>query len=136
MAQTGKGSAITFGASGWSLSIKEIDLGEQTKEMVEDTPLSASKRTFIPGDVTDEGEMQVTAFFDQSAASQPGVVSVSETVTVTFPLKTAETVAATLAGKGVVTKVSRPKLIINTLMMIVLTVKWDGKTGPSYTVGS
>lgn len=136
MAQTGKGATATFGSSSWSLAIKEIDLGEVSKEPVEDTPLSASKKTFIPGDVTDEGEATIDYYFDQSAASQPGVTSTPETITFTFPLKSAETVAATLAGTGMVTKVSRPKLMLNGLMMGKLTVKWNGKTGPSYTAGS
>lgn len=137
MAQTGKGATIAFGTSAYSLTLKEMDLGEEKRDSIEDTGLASTKVTHVPGDLTDPGEMKIKYYFDQSAASaRPACTTAPETVTVTFPLKTGETTPANMAGTGMVTRVGRPKLVIGTLMEGEATVRWDGRTGPTHTAGS
>lgn len=137
MAQTGKGATIVFGTSAYSLTLKEIDLGEEKRDPLEDTGLASAKITHVAGDLADPGEVKIKYYFDQSAASaRPATTVTPETITITFPNKGAEVTPATLAGTGMVTRVGRPKLVIGTLMEGEATIRWDGRTGPTHTAGS
>lgn len=137
MAQTGKGATIAFGTSTYSLTLKEMDLGEEKRDPLDDTGLASAKVTHVAGDLPDPGEMKIKYYFDQSASNaRPVTSTVAETVTVTFPLKSGETTPANLAGTGMITRVGRPKLVIGTLMEGEATIRWDGRTGPTHTVGS
>lgn len=137
MAQTGKGASAAFGSSSYSLTLKEIDLGEEARPAIEDTGLASSKKTRIGGDLPDPGMIKLKYYFDQSASNaRPATSATPETLTVTFPLKSAENTAATFAGTGMITRVGRPKLIVGTLMEGELDFQLDGRTGPTHTAGS
>lgn len=137
MAMTGKGATAVFGSSSYSLTLKEIDLGEESRPAIEDTGLASTKKTRIAGDLADPGTVKLKYYFDQSASSARPVTSTSpETLTITFPLKSGETNGATQAGTGMITRVARPKLVIGTLMEGELDFTFDGRTGPTHTAGS
>ena len=136
MADTGAGVTIAFGTTGFTASFTEVDSGEQTRDAIEDTHLSSSKRTYIAGDLEEPGTLSGTFYWDQSFSTFPATTTTAETVTVTYPLKSGETSNATLAGTGLVTRVKGPVARVGDLMMGEVTVKWDGNTGPTYTAGS
>lgn len=137
MAQTGKGASAAFGTTTLSLTLKEIDLGEEARPAIEDTGLASTKKTRVPGDLADPGMIKLKYYFDQSASNaRPSTTSTPETLTVTFPLKSGETNGATFAGTGMITRVGRPKLIVGTLMEGELDFQLDGRTGPTHTAGS
>lgn len=137
MADTGNGTTMTFGTSGYSLAFTEIDAGEATREPIEDTKLSTTgNMEFIPGDLEDSGEISGVYQWDQSYGTFPATTSAPETITITYPLKSGESTNATLAGSGMVTRIKRPVSRNGELMMGEITVKWDGKTGPTFTAGS
>lgn len=135
-ADTGAGTTIAFGTTGFTAYFTEVDSGEQSRPALEDTYLASTKKTFMPGDLEDPGVLSGSFYWNQSFTTFPATTTTPETVTVTFPLKSGESTNATLAGTGIVTRVKGPVARVGNLMMGSITVQWDGKTGPTYTKGS
>ena len=87
---------------------------------------------YIPGDLTDPGELQVEAIFDAEVGVP--VNGVVETITVTFPISNPDNAAAaTLSGTGFIMVTTLPNMAINELMVLGLTIAFDGYTGPVFT---
>lgn len=137
MADTGNGTTISFGTSGFTADFTEIDAGEQTRPSIDDSHLGTTdQETAIPGDLYNPGEITGIFHWDQSASTFPPIDGAAETVTITYPLLSGETVNATYAGTGFVTRAKGPVARNNELMMGEITVKWDGKTDAAFTAGS
>ena len=136
-ADTGNGTTIVFSSTGFTALFTEIAAGDQTLDMLEDHHLNTTsgKKTKMPSDLTDEGELTGTYYWDQSFGTFPSC-GTTETCTETFPLKSGESTNATLAGTGAITKRGGPTSQNGTLMTGTLTFTWDAKTGPTYTAGS
>lgn len=136
-ADTGNTSTLTFGTSGLSVSIKQITGSDETRESLEDSHLgTTSSKTFVPSDLVDRGEIEFEFFFDGALASLPAITGAAETGTISYPLVGAQSTRATLAGTGFFTSRKHPDVQNGTLMMGRGKFKWDGKTGPTHTVGS
>lgn len=135
MADTGNTATWTFGTTSFSVNAERINGGEKTLESIEDSHLGTTgNKTFIPSDLTDDGEIQVEFQYDGGIA-EPALGAV-ETGTMTFPILAGDSAGATLAGTGFLTNFRRPTLENGQKQMGSFTFKWDGKTGPTFTAGS
>lgn len=137
MADTGNSATVAFGTSGFSANVYSIGGTSQSREALEDSHLgTTNQKTFIPADLIEPGEFEIEFEWDQSFSTFPPIAAAAETVTITFPLKSGETTAATLAGTGFLTEASGPDVENGTIMRGSATIKWDGKTEVAYTAGS
>lgn len=132
---TGHGATMTFGTSSLSYNWTSIDMGETTLPDVDTVHLGTTgNRTYLPGDLTDDGEVTIPFQFDAEAAL-PTLGSV-ETVTVTFPQEAGQTAPATYAGTAYIKRVRKPNLQTDTLQDGEITIRWDGQTGPTFTAAT
>ena len=132
---TGHGASLTLSSTGLSFNWTAIDTGEETIPDVDRTSLAtADYREYIPGDLKEPGEITIPFQWDAQAAQI--AVGTVETVTVTLPLISGGTSAATLAGTGYIKRVKRPNLQTDTLQDGELTIKFDGLTGPAFTAAT
>jgi len=137
MADTGNSATIAFGTSSFVANIYSIGGTSQTREALEDSHLgTTNQKTYIPTDLYEPGEFEIEFEWDQSFSVFPPIDGAPETITVTFPLKSGEGTAATLAGSGFITEVSGPDVENGSIMRGTATIKWDGKTEVAYTAGS
>lgn len=133
---TGQGATAVLTTTGAVGCVRSINLPEWVQEKIDASCLDTTGfMRYIPGDLTDPGEVQMTVVFDPTIdIPTPGDV---DTLTVTFPIGTdGNTTAAVLTGSGFLTNVSQPSMEINGLLEMNLTFAFDGDTGPTYTVES
>lgn len=133
---TGHGASITFGTTAFTGAITSIGGNTNAIEDIEDFDLSTTTRkTFRPSDLIDPGEFTVTFFVDsEDAYPAPGT---AETITITYKQQPGETTsAANLAGTGYIKSVTTAQHATGEMMTGELVVKWDGKTGPTFTVAT
>lgn len=130
---TGHGATISFSSSGFTGAIRSIAAVENEMEKVEDTTLSDDDfKTYIPGDVSEPGDFELTVAIDNEDAV-PALGTV-ETITITAPLQTGQSAAASCAGTGFIRKRTiSPEYGTNKLQEAKLMVSFDGKTGPAHT---
>lgn len=134
---TGSGATITFGTTSFTAAVRSISEMDVEIEVVDATVLgvaAADEALAIPGDNPDPSEVTVTTRF-AGAQAQPAL-RVVETITITLPKETAASLAgANIAGTGFITAFRKlPNLARNQLNEGMLRFKWDGTTGPTYTV--
>jgi hypothetical protein len=135
MAQTGNSATIVFGTSGFTASYNRIGGTGMGRESLDVSHLGTSDyMSFQPADLVDGGEFSCEFQWDQSASTFPPITAAAETVTVTYPMKSGETTAATLSGSGFLTGSTGPDLVNGEIMSGEYTVKWGGQ--PTYTAGS
>ena len=100
-ADTGTGSTVTFGTSGWAGEILDINFDGFNREAIDTTHLgTTTARTFMPSDLYDPGELTLEVQFDGDDGPP---IAAAETITITFPLKSGDTTAGNWAGSGFVT---------------------------------
>ena len=98
----GTGVAIVFGTSGFTAHVMAVNGQAATRESINSSHHgTATWHTFIPGDLSDPGELSMEINFDPD--DQPPINGAAETVTITFPLPAGGTTAATLASSAFVT---------------------------------
>jgi len=130
---TGLGATVAF--TGIVGLLQEVDLGEQTIEMLDSSYLGTTGFVEkVVGDLVDGGTVTVTMLFNTS--STPITTGTNATLTATFPTRTGESAAATYAGTATLTSQTFPTLIRNELQRQTLTFDLDGQTGPTYTVST
>jgi len=133
MALTGNGASISI--SGFTGTVQTIAGIEHTREVMDVTPLDAADfEEFDPAPLRNPGSVDVVYFYDSS--NEAPLSGAAGTVTVTFPLKSGESTAATLSGTGFLSRAGITELNNTDKTMGEITVQWDGKTGPAYTAGS
>lgn len=132
MASLGFGSAITF-SSGFCAEITDIKIGGLSREAVDVTNFASTNgyKEFIPSTLIDSGELEVELIYDTDAA--PPITGAAETVTITFPLKSGETTAATVSATGFLTD-SEEAVPLDDKMSQSVTIKFTGAR--TYTPGS
>jgi hypothetical protein len=129
---TGHGGTITFATSARALNWLTIDPGERSRPPIDITHLASTTPTYMVGDLEEPGEMTVTFQWDPAGSTAWYATStVTETVTITWPVAPGGTTAATYAGTGMVTRIKFPTLQTNQVQTGELTVKWAGGTTPS-----
>lgn len=137
MADTGNTATLTLATTGFSGSIIELGGSEETRAALEDSHLgTTTRKTFVPDDLIDSGEFTGRYYTDGAVSSHPSLTAVPETATITYPLKTGQSVSATLAGSGFFTRKKHADIKNGELMVGEFIFKWDGRTGPTYTAGS
>lgn len=132
---TGQGATVVLSTTGAIGCIRSIKLPEWSQEKIDASCLDTTDwMRYIPGDLKDPGQLELTAVFDPSiGVPEP---SVQETVTVTFPIgDPSNSTPATLTGSGFVQSVSQPSMEINNLLELSLTFCFDGDDTdpPTYT---
>lgn len=132
---TGNGWTLTLATTGAIGNIISMTGFDQVLPEVDDSHLgTADVAENMPGDLEDPGEFEVEVEFDTSE-DQPsrGVV---ETITVTSKLRTGESTAAKWAGTGYIKSVKTPDAKNNERSIYKVKIRWDGKTGPTYTASA
>lgn len=82
MAFVGTGTTISF-ASSFLAEILDIGVGGLSREAIDTTHMGTSVwKTFVPGDLSDPGELEVEIAFDP--ALTPPINSAPESITITF----------------------------------------------------
>lgn len=136
MADTPTGITAVFGTSGFSASISAVNLNGMERPAIDVTHLgSTTYREFIPGDLSNPGQVEMTFWFDPDA--QPPIGGAVETLTITWPLPTGGITAATLAGTGFTTSWSADASGGDeSAMSGEMTFQFDGGTGPTWTAST
>jgi hypothetical protein len=132
---TGHGASLVLSSTAYSFNWTSMDLGEAVREAIPDHTLATSNwLTTRPADLSDPGSVTLPFQFDPGTAIAD-VNGATQTATITFPMASGQTQAATLAGTGFITNVKRPNLQTNVIQDGSITFKFDGKTGPTFTQG-
>lgn len=125
MPDIGDGATIAFGTSSFTGSWKTLQHTGVTRVSVETTHLgTTSWKTFMPGDLVDPGEISGTLSYDPDA--QPPYSGAAETITLSFPVPSGQTNAATMAASGFVTNFDEPTLENDSEMIANVTIKLSG----------
>ena len=140
LGRTGQGVAIVLpgGAVG---RMRSIQLPEWTMERVDATSIENNNgfMNYVSGDLADPGQIVAEVIFDPALAT-PLMGGCGGTTTVTFPLtlcrETPNSTPATLSGTGFVTVLGFPNMAVNELMILTVTISFDGETGPAFTAES
>lgn len=132
MADTGNTATIAFATSGFTAAYTKIGGSELTRPKIKTSHLeTASKETYIPGDLVDCGEWEVEFQYDPN--EQPPYDGAAEAVTITYPVPAGDDNGATMAGTAFLTKFKTTDLVNNELQMATATLCWDGETGPTFS---
>lgn len=106
MALIGTGAEIAFGTTGWTGEIASFDGPNQERASIDTTHLgTTSAMTFTPGTLVNSGEISLTVWYDPD--SPPPIAQPPETITITWPLPSGQSTAATSAATGFITSVGR-----------------------------
>lgn len=134
---TGSGASITFATS--AFVGKYLEIGQMTKSIpaIDSTTLdvaAASPAQSIPGDNPELSEVRCRVRF--AGVQAHPVTGVPETITVTLKKETAASATpGIVAGTGfIMSWTPIPNLQRNQLNVAELVFKYDGGTGPTYTV--
>lgn len=135
---TGQGITVAFTTlSGGVGCARSIQLPEWVRDAIDASCLSTTDwMQFIPADLSDPGEVEITAVFDPDLTlPDPGDL---DDLTITFPAKPGSAVQATLEGNGFFSSVGFPSVTVNGLLELTIRFKLDGDTdgAPTYTPGS
>ena len=139
--RSAQGATLTLATTGFTANFHFIGGTEEDRGEIETTHLGLavnSKKTYVPGDLVGHEVVPVRYEYNPSFATFPPVTSDPESITITYPLRTGQSVAATLAGTGFVKKRKSADLEKggDALMMGELEIRWNGLTGPTFTAGS
>ena len=130
---TGNKATIVFAA--FSLSADVNMIGEIPLEgsSIEDSGLGNDGfKSYIPGDLVDPGKQDFELNFNNKTALP--LLHVPGLITITWPLRTGDTTAATYIGTGFLYKATLPQLKNGVLQTSKIGVQWDGKaTLPAFT---
>lgn len=99
MADQGFATTITF-SSGFAAQVRSVQWAGLERVELETTHMTSTNgwKTFIPSDLKDPGTLTVELLFNPSTA--PPITGAAETVTVTFPIPSGGSTAATWAASG------------------------------------
>jgi len=129
---TGNGTTATFATTAITVNIVNIDEGTGEVTDVDTSHLGTTgSMTFIPGDLTNEGEVSLNFQIDTTEDQFP--IKKVDTLTITYAQRADETLPATRVGSGYFKSVQQPTEENDTLMVGTVVFKWDGETGPTFT---
>jgi hypothetical protein len=119
----GHGISITF-SSGFFAWITDVNPSSMRREALETTnSATTTARTFTPEKLVNYGDLRVTMQFD--ASKDPPIESAAEAITITYPMASGATTAASWTGTGFMTAYE-PTVPINGIMTATATIKWTG----------
>lgn len=131
---TGQGTTAVLTTAAIVGCVRSIALPNLSQEKIDASCLDTTGFTrYIPGDLTEVGECQLTLIFDPTY-DWTAVVGAIDTLTVTFPIgTTGNTTNAVFAGSGFVMSYDLPDLSLNSLAEVTVNFCFDGDTGPTWT---
>jgi hypothetical protein len=102
----GSGTTVTFGTSGYSANVENIDWSGMEREAFPTTHMTTTQpganqiggKTFIPSKYADPGE--ITLEVQYNPQTNPPLNGPAETITITFPLVSGDSTAANWACSG------------------------------------
>jgi len=106
---------------------------ESIVDVPDDSLATTGEHELIPGKLTAITPMKGVSVFDPDAVPAKGAVV---TGTVTYPVRTGQTVGGTRAGTGYINRRKVTAIENDTRVLVEWDFQWDGKTGPAYTSGS
>ena len=119
----GHGISITF-SSGFFAWITDVNPSSMRREALETTnSATTTARTFTPEKLVNYGDLRVTMQFD--ASKDPPIEGAAEAITITYPMASGASTAATWTGTGFMTAYE-PTVPINGIMTATATIKWTG----------
>jgi len=133
---TGLGTTGVFTIQSLSLKIVSMDIGNQTLPTVNVSTLATtSYEQYIPGDLSESGQVTFECQFDSEADQI--VLGVVDTLTITLPLAGTGATNATWVGTGFITDYKPPGFVKNELQTHTITFQFDGGansgTAPTFT---
>lgn len=103
--QEGTGASVTFGTSGFTANFTELSIDGMSRPAIDTTHLGTTvARTFIPSELVDNGEFGIEFQWDPD--DYPPIDQAAETITLTFPLSSSGSSAATFQFTGFMTDFS------------------------------
>ena len=141
-ADTGASATISFSGTTFAAKIKSIQLPTWMVDDLEKSTLDTTAyKEYVPSDLVEPGEVSVTCLMPTSFDLPTIAATVTETCTITFPLRKVasttttsnETTAANIAGSGYFKSFSLPNLQLGTLQEATFVFKFDGGTGPTFS---
>lgn len=133
MAETAFGTTIVFGTSGFTGTLAYPSVEDTAERASYDStalnntlPVGANQyggRTYLPAALSDPGAITLVVLHDHT--KWPPINGDAETITITQPLRSGFSTAATWAGSGFVTAVSTP-LGVDDLIRQTVTLKKSG----------
>jgi len=136
MSKTGIGTAIAFSGglsyTGRWLAVRGM---QQMIEILDDTALASTNfKEYVASDLKDMPEIEIDLYWDYTATLP--TIGTAGTLTITFP-KQGATTAGSMQGSAIIANFQMPDLTTEDTQLIgTLTVKFDGKTEPSFTKAS
>ena len=127
----GGGTTLTFGTTGNSTTItsrfRSIEGHTEEIPEVDDTDLTTTGYSeVVAGDLKDPGSFTAVAIFDPTVSTMPAP-GTAETITITRPD------SSTMAGTAFIKSIQHPGYAQNEPQLATLTIRWDGKTGPTHS---
>ena len=139
---TGNGATLTLAlANGTTaitaaLDVISISPGEITVASVDVSTLATTGfMEMIPSDLASVGESSAT-FKWITTGAKPTLPSAAGTCTITFPLRSGESTAATMSGTGYLTRIKAPDFANGELQVGEVSWQWDGDVGPTLTAAT
>lgn len=132
---TGNGATLTFGTTSTSLLWDNIQIGEESIDMLDVSVLGTTAfKEMIASDLKETPEVTVT-FVTDTTDAHVTVGAAPETITITPPQRTTETTSgSSYAGTAVITSFKMIGELANgTIQKGELKFKYDGDTGPTWT---
>ena len=109
-AMDGNSTAIVFGTSAFSANVISLDGPNISRESIETSHLgTVDNMTFLQASLSDAGEISLEIEFDPDLTPPIGTTTTpvgTETITVTWPLPSGQSTAATWAFSGFATSYS------------------------------
>jgi hypothetical protein len=140
VSDTGQGATITFSSTTFAARVVSINLGKWSMGRLDDSVLATTGfRKYIANDLTDHDEIEVTMRFPTKLTLPTLGGTTTQTMTITFPLRTGpggETTAATLAGTGFFSELGFPTLALGQIQEGTYKISFDGSTGPAFTASA
>jgi hypothetical protein len=137
--QLGVSAALTTNSS-IAFNIISMTFPEQPITSIPVSTLGTTTfREYNPGKLKDPGQQEFVILHDIDAhADINAIVGTVDTMTITFPLKTGQSVNGTMAGTGYIMdyQVGEYSAEDTDPQQATVVWQWDGKTGPTYTAGS
>ena len=139
---TGNGATLSFsgnmgfGTATTSVEAISISQGEESVGVIDVTTLATTDAMeSIPSDLREIAESSVNYKFI-TTVDAVDLPAAAGTITITYPMRSTETQAATYIGTGFITGFTQPSLANGELQAGELKWKWDGDTGPAFTKAS
>ena len=120
----GTGATVEFLTSSFSASIMSVSHSGISRPAIDTTHLGTSTaRTFIPGDLYNPGQLVLSIEFDPN--DNIPISAAAETIRLTYPLRSGQSVAAKVSATGFITDASRT-VPLEDKMTSEITIKFSG----------